>query len=292
LEENVMPFEKFAALVIVIATLTTSLAPASATEEVRFASEGVKLSPFRAKLAKQRGEALPPQGTPLIGFLSRPEGEGPFPAIVIMHGCGGLRSLLNNDVAARFVAQGYVVLVVDSFETRQMNSTCENTHRDGFFTMSDRVYDAYGALDFLSEKPFVDGRRVAPMGFSAGGVTALEATKVEGDEQLMDRKFKAAVAYYPTCSPSESDATVPTLIMVGELDDWGPPAICQQRLNHLSGKGPEIRLVIYPGAYHDFDDPTAKPGTVYYGHRLQYSVSATAQAAKDVDGFLREKLRN
>ncbi|MCF1450181.1 dienelactone hydrolase family protein [Agrobacterium vitis] len=288
-----MPFKTFAAQFTVIAAFTASLVSASANEEVRFTSEAVKLSPFREKLAKQRGEAFPPpQGTPLIGFLSRPEGDGPFPAIVVMHGCGGLGSRLKNDVAGRFASQGYVVLVVDSFQTRQMKSTCQNTQRDGLFAMSDRVYDAYGALDFLSEKPFVDVRRVALMGFSSGGVTALEATKVEGDEQLMNRKFKAAVAYYPTCSPSEGDATVPTLIMVGELDDWGPPVKCQERLTHLSGKGPEIRLVVYPGAFHDFDVPTAKPGTVYFGHQLQYSASATAQAAKDVDGFLREELQN
>jgi dienelactone hydrolase len=265
----------------------------SAAEEVHFASEATKFSPFREKLAKQRGEALPPpQGTPLVGFLSRPQGEGPFPAIVVMHGCGGLGSRLKNDVADRFVSQGYVVLVIDSFETRQMKSTCQNTPRDRMFTISDRLYDAYGALHFLSNTPFVDGRRVALMGFSAGGVTALEATKIEGDEQLMAQKFKAAVAYYPTCSVSEGDATVPTLIMVGELDDWGPPARCQQRLTHLSGKGPEIRLVVYPGAFHDFDVPTAKPGTVFFGHRLQYSASATAQSDKDVDAFLRDELGN
>ena len=55
----------------------------------------------------------------------------------------------------------------------------------------------------------------------------------------MTRKFKAAVAYYPTCSPNDGDATVPTLIMIGELNDWGPPALCRQRLENLSGSGPD-----------------------------------------------------
>ena len=60
------------------------------------------------------------------------------------------------------------------------------------------------------------------MGFSAGGIATLEATKVDGDEQLMDRKFKAAIGYYPVCSIGEGDATVPTLIMNGDRDDWSP----------------------------------------------------------------------
>lgn len=280
-------------LLVVGAILNFAGRRAFADETVNFQSAPVEPSPFRQRLAKERGEALPQtQATPLIGYLSRPQGNGPFPAVVVMHGCGGLGSRLRNDVAEGLVAQGYVALVVDSFTTRNIKTTCQNTRSDGAFTRTDRVYDAYGALDLLSSYPFVDAERVALMGFSAGGVSALEATKIEGDEQLMARKFKAAVAYYPTCSPSESDATVPTLIMVGELDDWGPPAQCRQRLTHLSGKGPEMQLDVYPGAYHDFDVPTAKAGTVYFGHRLEYSAAATAQSTKDVEAFLRKKLGN
>lgn len=288
-----MSFPKPCTLIAAVATVALNVTSELAAEEVRFHSEAAKPSPFREKIAKERAEIpMPQQGPPLVGFLSRPQGKGPFPAVVVMHGCGGLGSRLKNDVADRLVSQGYVVLVVDSFVTRQMKSTCQNTPADGLFTITDRVFDAYGALGFLSKQPFVDARRVAVMGFSAGGVAALEATKVTGNEQFMDRKFKAAIAYYPTCSPNEGDATVPTLIMVGELDDWGPPAQCQKRLKHLSGKGPEIKLVIYPGAFHDFDVPTAKPGTIYFGHRLQFSASATAKSAEDLNGFLQKELGN
>lgn len=285
--------KSFAALLAIVTVVTTSIALPSAANEVRFTSDAGKPSAFREKLARQRGETLPPyQGVPLAGFLSRPKGDGPFPAIVILHGCGGLGPRLKDDVSGRLVSQGYVVLVVDSFATRQMKSTCATTERDVVFTISDRVYDAYGALDFLSKEPFVDASRVALMGFSAGGVTALTATKAGGVEQLQDKKFKAAVAYYPTCSATDGEATVPTLIMAGELDDWGPPAKCRQKLTNLSEKGSEIRLIVYPGAFHDFDVPTAKPGTVYFGHRLEYNASATVQANKDVDSFLQQELRN
>ncbi|MFF2324103.1 hypothetical protein ACFVTJ_24105 [Agrobacterium sp. NPDC058088] len=76
------------------------------------------------------------------------------------------------------------------------------------------------------------------------------------------------------------------------LVDINTPAKCGQRLANLSEKGSEIRLIVYPAAFHDFDVPAAKPGTVYFGHRLEYSASATAQANKDVDSFLRQELRN
>lgn len=286
-----MFIKTFTALMATATLLGVAYGSATAAEEVHFSSEPVKLSSFRERLAKQRGEPVPPQvGTALVGHLSRPEGAGPFPAIVVLHGCGGLGSRLKNDVAGRLVSQGYVVLVVDSFATREINSTCQNTKSDDHFTMIDRVYDAYGALNFLSKYKFVAADRVALMGFSAGGVTTLEATKVNGNEQLMARKFRAAVAYYPTCSPNAGDATVPTLIMVGELDDWGPPALCRQRLQNLSGKGPEIQLNVYSGAYHDFDVPTAKVGTIYFGHKLEYNVTASEQSERDVSAFLRNEI--
>ncbi len=283
----------FTALMATATLIGMAHGSAMAAEEVHFSSEPVKPSALRERLAKQRGEAVPSQlGTPLVGYLSRPEGAGPFPAIVVLHGCGGLGPRLKHDVAGRLVSQGYVVLAVDSFASREMKSTCQNTRSDNLFTITHRVYDAYGALNYLSKYPYVAADRVALIGFSAGGVTALEATKVYGIEQLMTRKFKAAVAYYPTCSPNDGDATVPTLIMVGELDDWGPPALCRQRLENLSGSGPEIRLNVYPGAAHDFDVPTAKTGTVYFGDKLEYDAAATAQSNRDVSVFLRNEMGN
>ena len=277
-------------LIVAGACLGPNAGPARADEQVRFDSAAARPSPFRERLAKQRGEVIPPaQGVPLIGYLSRPQGDGPFPAVVVMHGCGGLSSRVRNAVPRQLVSWGYAVLVVDSFATREVKSTCANLPSDSHYSLSDRVFDAYGALDFLSGQGFVDPKRIALMGFSAGAVSTLEATKTDGDEQLMDRKFKAAVAYYPTCRASEGDATVPTLIMVGELDDWGPPERCRQRVSHLSGKGPPFQLVIYPGAYHDFDAPGEK-GRTYFGHRLQYDASAAEKSVGELQAFLRKFL--
>ncbi|MGO7668167.1 dienelactone hydrolase family protein, partial [Rhizobium ruizarguesonis] len=83
----------------------------------------------------------------------------------------------------RLVSWGYVVLVVDSFTPRNIKDPCPSY-------LPDRVFDAYGALDFLSKQSFVDIRRVALMGCSAGGTATLEGTKIEGNEQRMDRKFR------------------------------------------------------------------------------------------------------
>lgn len=262
------------------------MSQAQADELVHFDSASVKPSPFLERKAKEQGVALPsPQATPLIGYLTRPPGDGPFPAVVLMHGCGGIHAHVKEVWPERLVSWGYVTLVVDSFTTRNIENSCKTY-------LPDRVFDAYGALDFLTKSGFVDAKRVALMGFSAGGIATLEATKIEGNEQLMDEKFRAAVAYYPVCAPHESDATVPTLILNGDLDDWSPAERCRQRVSRLSGKGPPVELHIYPGARHDFDDEAMiKPKTVF-GHVEEYNAAAAEQSIASIRGFLQKYLAN
>ncbi|MGO7154514.1 dienelactone hydrolase family protein [Rhizobium leguminosarum] len=260
--------------------------PADADELVRFESAPVKLSPFRISKAREQGEILSqPQGTPLLGYLSRPEGDGPFPAVVLLHGCEGMRLSIKDLWPKRLVAWGYAVLVVDSFTTRNIQDTCQTT-------LPDRVFDAYGALNFLSKQSFVDIRRVALMGFSAGGTATLEGTKIEGNEQLMDHKFRAAVAYYPVCAASQGDATVPILILTGDRDNWSPAERCRQRLARLSDDGPPIELNIYKGTYHDFDAPEFKVGRRVLGHIEKYNPDAAEKSIRSVRTFLRNYIAN
>ena len=51
----------------------------------------------------------------------------------------------------------------------------------------------------------------------------LASTKqVEIFDVPRDLKFRAAVAYYPLCGVASEELNVPTLILIGELDDWTP----------------------------------------------------------------------
>ncbi|MCW1410637.1 dienelactone hydrolase family protein [Rhizobium sp. 1AS11] len=259
---------------------------ADADELVHFESAPVKLSPFRISKAREQGEILSqPQGTPLLGYLSRPRGDGPFPAVVVLHGCEGMRLSIKDLWPKRLVSWGYVVLVVDSFTTRNIKDPCRSH-------LPDRVFDAYGALNLLSKQSYVDIRRVALMGFSTGGTATLEGTKIEGNEQLMDHKFQAAVAYYPLCAATQGDATVPILILTGERDNWSPADRCRKRLARLSDDSPPIELNIYKGTYHDFDAPEFKVGRKVLGHIEKYNPDAAEKSIRSVRTFLRNYIAN
>ena len=102
------------------------------------------------------------RGDRLQGDLAKPDGAGPFPAVVGLHGCAGMHDTTKQRLADELVAWGYVVLLVDSFATRGIDQACTSGGLTNFFN---RRQDAYGALVLLGRQTFVDPRRVAAVGF-------------------------------------------------------------------------------------------------------------------------------
>ena len=68
------------------------------------------------------GAVIP--GERIQGYLARPEGAGPFPAVIGLHGCGGMLDRTKRKLADDLVSWGYVVLLVDSFATRGIDHAC------------------------------------------------------------------------------------------------------------------------------------------------------------------------
>ena len=145
-------------------------------------------------------------GINLSAALYRPDGSGRFPAMVVLHHCGGR----SNDVlswAAWLRGEGYVALAIDSFTPRGI----KNCAQGGQPTMSEFAKDAAGALAYLRSLPFVDPKRIGVVGWSYGGGAALIAARAASD-WLFDPGpggFRAAVAFYPNCSQIGADTNIP-----------------------------------------------------------------------------------
>ena len=63
-------------------------------------------------------------GDRMQGYLAKPEGAGPFPAVIGLHGCAGMSGTTKQKLVGELVGWGYVVLLVDSFATRGINHDC------------------------------------------------------------------------------------------------------------------------------------------------------------------------
>jgi dienelactone hydrolase len=229
---------------------------------------------------------------PLQGYLRQPAGAGPSPAVVLLHGCNGGWGRLDEGWGKRIVSWGYVTLAVDSFGPRGIKSTCSSG------APTDLARDAYRALNFLVRQPFVDSTRVAVLGFSQGGWLALTSIEHGAIEQNSQHKFRAAAAFYPNCLGSKGNMTVPTLILIGELDDWTSAQECRNMvdgrddwgISRTRGQGAPVRLIVYPGAYHAFDAPALERPIEFLGHHLEYNKSAADQASDALREFLGDQL--
>jgi dienelactone hydrolase len=203
----------------------------------------------------QHGEAR------LKAFLYRPEGNGPFPAVVALHGCEGLagrRSPLGRryrEWGERLVAAGFVVLFPDSFGSRKLGSQCN----DGRSLRSgrERVGDVEVSHRWLQDQAYVAPERVSLLGWANGGVAALWTVRPRGAKGGKP-DFRSAVALYPGCRRLRDtawSARMPTLILIGARDDWTPASTCEQMVAGARGRSAHASIVVYPGAYHNFDHP-------------------------------------
>jgi dienelactone hydrolase len=193
--------------------------------------------------------------------LYRPEGPGPFPAIVALHDCGGLEERPNTEAqlysqwTKTLMAAGFVVLFPDSFGSRNLGSQCRERHRT-VHAWRERVSDANAARLWLQKQSYVRGDRVSLLGWANGAVTALWAIRLTSATHHDAADFRSAVAFYPSCRrllQSAWSARVPTLILIGSADDWTLASTCQQMVADARGRSAHVQIIVYPGAHHEFD---------------------------------------
>ena len=208
-----------------------------------------------------------PPATSLDAYLFRATGTAPAPAVVFLHGCGGL---LNHhgritprelQWAARLNEAGLHVLMVDSFGPRHHGAMCSPDHFSAAVYEA-RPLDAYAALRWLQAQDFVQPDRIGLMGWSEGGGALLKTIRSDNRARTVAAPaadFRAAVAFYPaSCNVRRQGArwasAVPLLVLIGDGDVWTPAAPCRAVMDAATS-GTSVTMQVYAGAYHDFDWP-------------------------------------
>ncbi|MCC6535507.1 MAG: dienelactone hydrolase family protein [Burkholderiales bacterium] len=241
--------------------------------------------------------------------LYKPEGQGPFPALVLHHQCGGLSrarwqnvSMLN--WAKEAVARGYVALLIDSLGPRGVDTVCMGPR--GGVNLMRGVKDALQAAEHLRQFDFVDKSRIALAGYSWGAMVGVAASsKLWGNTLSPGERFAAVVSFYPGCftiRPSagaayeivNTDIDRPLLVLLGEKDTETPAAACVAKLAAAQAAGAPVQWHVYPNVTHCWDcvslDGFSKVDArgnrvVYY-----YDDNATKDAARRMFDFLQTTL--
>ena len=230
------------------------------------------------------------------------------PAMVLMHGCGGVfgRGALlaerYTELASRLAELGVQALVVDSLTPRGERELCTQRTGQRKVTQLQRRRDALGALQWLAAQPGVDVTRLGLLGWSNGGSTVLAATNL-GHAEVARAAVKPslAVAFYPGCEAERErgyQPVAPLLMLLGEADDWTPAGPCKDLAATARGATP-VQWHSFEGAHHGFDGtaalrfradvPNGRPGQA--GVHVGGQPLARSLAAQRLQDFLRTQWR-
>ena len=188
-----------------------------------------------------------------------PSGATPkFPAVVLVHGSGGIGPGI--DAWARVLNDaGFAVFILDTFSGRGIVSTV--TNQDQLHSLAMMV-DAYRALDVLAAHPRIRGDRIAVMGFSKGAVASVfSAVDRFRAAHGSANRYAAHIGMYTPCNTRfGSDTKVsasPIRLFHGIADDYVNIVPCRDYVTELKSAGANVTLTEYPDSQHSFDNPAA-----------------------------------
>lgn len=230
-----------------------------------------------------RSEAIPTDLTATIGGeLSLPKGKGPFPVVILLHPCGGLDAVVLMTLqghSRELLGRGFATLILDSYGSRNLTGgkMCSNRLYRSDIRYGIRRDDAFNAMTALQRHANISKENIFLLGLSDGGSAALVSAKGGPVDH-----FRAIASYYPDCGKLLGGVGYvyksPTIVFVGEKDDWTPPAECIKSKSPGVVTGAEFEVISYPNAYHGFDQP--RPMRKVLGYTMAYDREATVDSRK------------
>jgi dienelactone hydrolase len=239
-----------------------------------------------AETVAQRAEALAPHMK-----VSRPPGDGPFPVVLMFHGCGGPRPMFATWARALNEA-GIATINVDSYTHRgisrigALTTVCTGARLRG----RERAGDVFATYAWARAQPWANPRRITAAGWSHGGWTVLDALALRsGDEMrratgLSDlpeeplADLAGAFFVYPYTGPPSLAGRRPWRIaprsaaIIGGRDLIAGSDAPTRALQRQIERGAQIEISRFDTATHAFDDDGA------WHPAVRYSADDTARA--------------
>jgi carboxymethylenebutenolidase len=211
------------------------------------------------------------------GILYTPQGNGPFPALVVIHEWWGLNDWVKEE-ASKLADQGYVALAIDLYRGKVAASPDE-AHQIMRGVPDDRASrDLLAASAYLRSLKNVDPARVGAIGWCMGGGYALNLA-------IADPKLKAAVINYGHLASDDATLSKINAAILGIFggQDKGIPVLdVNVFASHLKAQGKTVEIHIFPDAGHAFENPNNKQG---------YRADDAAEAWKLTVAFLEKYLK-
>lgn len=208
------------------------------------------------------------------GYFVAPEAEGDYPGVVMIHENRGLRPEIRK-AADELAKEGYMVLAVDLFSGRVVETQDEARAVTAALDQAENVRNMRAAADFLRER---GATKLASLGWCFGGRQSVELA-VSGEP------LDATVVYYgggmATTTARLAPIDWPVLGVFGDQDQAIPVATVRAFEASLDELGVENEIYVYPGVGHAFANPSG----------MNYAPEATADAWAKTVSFLDRHLK-
>ncbi len=200
---------------------------------------------------------IPSDGRTLHAQLYKPDGDGPFPVVIALHGCGGLAGRSEpvqpryRDWAEQLLKAGKAVLLPDSYGSRELGPQCRVKERR-VLARRERVADIMASRQWLLQQPWAARDRISLIGWANGASALLWAVRPQSPSRKVSRiSARRSRSIRIAGSPSGLgwSARVPTLLLIGAKDDVSSPPACRQMVDGARGRSALARIVVYPGAF-------------------------------------------
>lgn len=229
--------------------------------------------------------------------LVLPEGanaENPVPAMVILHGSGGIKDGREPEYARLFAENGIAGLIVDYYEPRGVKPDTVYQMKTMIATEVDLMSDAYSALNILGTHPAIDANRIGVTGYSYGGM----ATRYVLDDRLKNIMAPDAPAFalhmdiYGPCHQTlghTGTTGAPYLALHGDNDNSVDPALCQEVYKTIEASDSTVESHVFPGAGHAWENSTPRAvfeeGSFVRGCKFTYDPQTGAFLVDGQAGF-------
>lgn len=189
------------------------------------------------------------------GILYTPAGNGPFPAIVVVHEWWGLNDWVKEQ-AQKLTGQGYVTLALDLYRGK-VTADPEEAHELMRGLPEDRATrDLLAAVKFLKSQKDVNPKKIGSIGWCMGGGWSLKLAE-------SDPTLAADVVNYgmlPADAAALKPIHAPVLGLFGAQDRGIPPEAVQRFAKNMKSLGKSVEVKDYADAGHAFENPNNKQG--------------------------------
>jgi dienelactone hydrolase len=217
----------------------------------------------------------------------RPAGSGPFPVVLMLHGCGGPRPFLR-DAAEHVVRAGGAAVLIDSFAPRRISriaaiaTVCTGAQLRG----RERAGDLYAAFAWAGRQRWADPKRIIAAGWSHGAWTIMDALALHPGEEMRRATGIANLPGEPLQGLAGAFLAYPYagVASLAGRRDWriAPPAIAilagrdyivgvktpRAALERQRARGAPIEIVHFPTATHAFEDAEAEDPRIRHDPEL------------------------